>query len=286
MADPKNCAIVGSTGFLGGYLARCLEGYGIRPLPLNRDRLDFTDVGGITAALQQSSAESIVYLAAHSDPTAGDVETFYKVNAFYLSNFLQAAKTVGLPGRFIYASASSVYGTVEEGDLCEDAPVAPPNHYGASKMLGETFCRWFSADLEVIIARPSNCVGAAQNKKYIVPKIVDAFRKRLPELVLGDTSIARDFVDVRDAVDIFAQILRAQTAPSVVNVSSGRATQIREIIRTLKEISGFCPEITQSEQFMRKGDIYHQSVNNQVARNLGHEPKFSLRDTLGWMLDQ
>ncbi|WP_414898724.1 NAD-dependent epimerase/dehydratase family protein [Rhodovulum sp. YEN HP10] len=284
-AGTRVCAVTGPGGFVGGHLVPVLAVRGWQTVPMGRAAADFSDPGALAAWLAGHGVTDLVHLAAESNPAGGDPRAFYETNAFLTERLLQAAATAGLPGRFLLVSATSVYGDSGPAPQRETDPKQPPNHYGASKLLAEVFAGWYRDRLDITIARPSNCMGAGQNPRYLVPKLVRAFAERAPEIAMGDTAIARDFVDIRDAADILARALDAPARSlDAVNVSSGRATAIAEILETLTRISGHAPEIRRDERFIRTGDMRFQACDTARARRLGHVPRYRLADTLSWML--
>lgn len=279
------CGLTGATGFVGTYLSPALQDRGWRVVPITRDATNFGDASALADFLAAHGVSDIVHLAAEANPSAGDSRAFYETNSFLTDRLLEAAVRVGLPGRFLYVSAASVYGDSAEGLHDERTPLRPLNHYAASKALAETFVDWRRAEIDVAIARPSNCIGRGQNPRYLIAKLSAAFVAREPEISLGDVDIARDFVDVRDACDILERALSApiSVAP-IVNVASGRATQIREILALLTDITGHSPRILRDERFIRTGDMRRQKCDVSIARELGHSPSHNLRDSLSWIL--
>ncbi|WP_373355961.1 NAD-dependent epimerase/dehydratase family protein [Pseudoroseicyclus sp. CXY001] len=280
------CVVTGSTGFLGGHLLPALEARGVEVLPLSHRDPALAEPGACADWLRAAGAESIVHLAASSSPAAGDARGFYEANAFLTERLLEGAAEARLPGRIVLLSATSVYGPSGAEAQTEETPRRPLNHYGASKLLAEVIGEWYRDRLDIVVARPSNCIGAGQDARFLVPKLVAAYAARDAVLEMGDTEIARDFIDVRDAADILARLLTAPgPLPGAVNVSSGRATPIREILGTLEELTGHSPEIRRQERFIRKGDMRFQRCDASRALALGHVPAHDLKDTLGWMLE-
>jgi nucleoside-diphosphate-sugar epimerase len=286
MATKGNCAITGASGFVGGYLAPELAARGWNVVPVARHAVDFDDVNALSGFLRQNNVTHIVHLAAESNPIANDVRCFYEVNAFLTERLLEAASLARLRGRFLYVSASSVYGNGGDATLNEEAVRRPQNHYGASKLLAEVFADWFRDRLDITIARPSNCIGRRQNSNYLVPKLVSAFARKEPEIVMGDVGIARDFVDVRDAVDILARALDATVGLASINVASGRPTQIQTILTELTRLTGHRPDIRIDDRFIRRNDIRFQACDIARALTIGHVQRHRLDDTLSWMLSE
>lgn len=284
-ATSKVCIITGSKGFVGYHLCPALKLQGWSIVPLSRSNVDFGNISALADFLRDHHATDIVHLAAESNPSAGNSLAFYENNALLTERLLEAAGAFGLPGRVIVTSATSVYGDGGFTSLTEDAPLRPLNHYGASKMLTETIAAWYRPKLDITIARPSNCIGQGQKPGYLLPKLVSAFALRQPDIFIGDQDIARDMVDIRDAVDIFCRVL-ASPARSIecVNVASGRATTIRDVITALSKLTSHIANIHRDERFIRKGDMRYQACDISRAKALGHKPEHSLEDTLSWML--
>lgn len=286
MRRAKTCAVTGASGFIGCYLVPELTARGWQVVPMGRDSVDFADVRKLASFLAHYGVTHVVHLAAESNPVTGDIWGFYEGNAFLTERLLMAAETVGLTGRFVHVSASSVYGDGGADALTEQAPRRPQNHYGASKLLAEVMVDWHRNRLDITIARPSNCIGLRQKVDYVVPKLVAAFAAKQSEIVMGDVEIARDFVDVRDAVDILVRALEAPEPLPLINVASGRPTQIRSILDALAKLTGHQPRIRQEDQLIRKGDIRQQFCNIALALALGHVPRYRLDATLSWMLSE
>lgn len=281
------CAISGAGGFVGTYLMPELIARGWTVVPLRRAQVDFRDKSAIATFLTDHSITDIVHLAAESNPASGDPRAFYESNAFLTESLLEAASSIHLPGRFLLASATSVYGDGGLDPIREDAPLRPLNHYGASKLLAEAITSWYGNRLDVTIARPSNCIGLGQKPTYLVPKLVSAFASRQPEIAMGDQDIARDMVDIRDAVDILCRTLAASPrSVDRINVASGRATPIRDILTTLERLTSHQPVIRRDERFVRQGDMRYQACSIERALQLGHAPRYQLEDTLSWMLSK
>lgn len=252
---------------------------------MSRADTDFDSIAALSDFLTRHGITDIIHLAASANPAGGSPEDFYEANAFLTERLLQACEVIDLPGRFVLASATAVYGQGSES-MTESSLLRPTNHYAASKVLAETFVGWRNGRLDTAIVRPSNCIGRGQKENYIAAKLVAAFRDRANEIVLGDTSISRDFVDVRDAADVFVRALvSSEAAGRTFNASSGKSTSIREIIDRLERLTGHRPEILQGPRFFRKGDVTRQVCANDAAKSIGHVPTYTLDQSLEWMLE-
>ena len=171
--------------------------------------------------------------------------------------------------------------------ISENTPVAPVNHYGASKAAVENIAMAYYNDygLPLTIVRPFNHIGRGQNPKFVVPKIIQAFGNKEDSLELGNIDVARDFVDVRDVITAYINLLEKFQAGECFNICSGKNITIREIISDLEKVTGHTMEIKKNEEFVRKNEIESflgdfSKLNKAVDWN----PRFSLTDTLSWIL--
>ncbi len=277
-------ALTGASGFLGGYIHRRLVDAGRHVVSVPRSTL--LDSDRFRDFISEHNVEDVVHLAALSQPSSDSRLEFYEVNALLPERLAGDCSAVGLPGRFLYVSATSVYGDAPGSNIDEDSACSPVNHYGASKFLGEMLCRWHSAKLDLVVARPSNCTGVGQKPIYVIPKFVRAYARKEQVIEVGDMEVSRDFIDVRDAADIVYRIIQARgNSLRAVNVSSGHATSLRDVAQTLTDLTGHSPEFRVNSRFIRGSDIKYQACSAQRAHSLGHAPRFSLRDTLKWMLE-
>lgn len=286
-SDLSICAVTGASGFVGRHLVPQLKLFGWEVLTPGRTDLDIRDKDAVSSFLHKHKVSDIVHLAAESNPASGDPRAFYETNAFATETMIQGAVLSSLPGRFLLVSATSVYGDGGVLALDEDAPKRPSNHYGASKLLAEVISDWYRQKVDIAVVRPSNCIGQGQKPIFLVPKLVSAFASRQAEITMGDQDIARDMVDIRDAVDIICRTLSAPPrSVNIVNAASGRATPIRTVIETLTLLTNHNPVIRRDERFIRQGDMRFQACSINRARQLGHTPRFGLKDTLSWMLSE
>jgi GDP-4-dehydro-6-deoxy-D-mannose reductase len=117
--------------------------------------------------------------------------------------------------------------------------------YGVQKIGMEVLGQQFTRDygLDVIIARPFNHVGPGMSHRISVAHfarmIADHERGVASnQLQVGNLDAQRDFLDVRDVVRAYLNLLVAESPPRVVNVASGTAVRIADILGDLIRLSG------------------------------------------------
>lgn len=289
--------ITGINGFVGRILKdellkREYEVFGIDKEGDGRDifPLDITRSEKLAELIPGISPDFIVHLAAITHITSGDPVSVYNTNITGALNILNSSiKCKKKPG-ILFISSSHVYGRVEESlqPIDESLPVLPVNHYGASKAAGENLCRGFSSehDLPVVIARPFNHFGAGQKEIFVVPKIIGAFKEKKETLELGDLGIVRDFLDARDVVEAYIRIVEDFREGEIYNISSGTGIRLSDIIKTAEDITGHNIRIKIKNSLKRSNEMKVQVGDpGKIGKELNWSPKYSIKDTLRWMLE-
>ncbi|MBC7500140.1 MAG: GDP-mannose 4,6-dehydratase, partial [Herminiimonas sp.] len=160
-----------------------------------------------------------------------------------------------VPRRVLIASSANIYGNAAGGMLDEATPPQPVNHYAVSKLAMEHMVRTWHDRLPIVMTRPFNYTGVGQSPSFLVPKIVSHFTRREPVIELGNIDIERDFSDVRMVARVYRALLEADCAGQTVNVCSGRAYALRDIVSMMQEIAGYAIEVRVNPAFVRYSDV-------------------------------
>lgn len=278
--------LMGADSFTGVHLIPILKknGYSI-----DTSEVDITNAQQVEDTALQIKPDYIINLAAISFVPDGEDESIYAVNTLGPQNILNAClKLAQAPKKIILASSANIYGIQEHEQVNEGYIPNPINHYGCSKWAMEQIAKTYSERLNIIITRPFNYTGKGQDIKFLVPKIVDHFKRKADTLNLGNIDVWRDFSDVRWIVQAYTELLVTTPNKSleIVNLCSGKLISIREIIELLSEITGHHLNVETSSKLVRQADIKRQYGYNSHLFKL--VPKLSqpiaLKETLNWML--
>jgi len=287
--------LTGSGGFTGRYVAERLRAagcdvWGFVQSVANAPQLvqvDLTNAAQVQAAVQTSSPTHVIHLAALSFVGHGDARAFYDVNLFGTLNLLDALSQLrDCPKRVIVASSANVYGSPGVEVLDETLCPAPVNHYANSKLAMEHLAHTYSSKLPLVLVRPFNYTGIGQNDKFLIPKIVSHFRRRATIIELGNLDVARDFSDVRDVSEVYYRLLLSQQAVGeTVNICSGQAHALRDILDMATELTGHSLEMRVNPALVRSSEVPRLLGNTAKLDNLiGSWQKIPLLETVRWML--
>ncbi|MCQ0031952.1 NAD-dependent epimerase/dehydratase family protein [Burkholderia glumae] len=288
--------ITGIGGFTGRHLAQELgkRGYEVhglvhRPVPdlaWNAHVCDLLDVATLKALVTSLQPDVVIHLAAIAFVAHGDVGAVYATNIMGTRNLLEVVAAVCSPRAVLVASSANIYGNVERDRIDELVTPSPANDYAISKLAAENVARLWMERLPITIARPFNYTGAGQASNFLLPKIVDHFRRRAATLELGNLHVVRDFSDVRMVVRAYSDLVDGSFAGETFNICSGKGYSLQDVLSMMTSLTGHSPEIRVNTQFVRANEV-HRLIgdNRRLVAAIGALDTIPLRDTLAWMLE-
>jgi dTDP-L-rhamnose 4-epimerase len=186
-------------------------------------------------------------------------------------------------------------GTVARSVPTSEDVVAPTTPYAVSKRcLEEVALRMPPAGGTSAAVRFALTYGRRQSARNpycgIVPLFLQRLRRGRPVVVYEDGEQTRDFTHVTDVAR--AVVLAAShpgAAGQVLNVGSGRATSINEVIRTIATAAGVDP-VLERPGWYREGEVRHLVTDNTRCVALGWSPRVTVEEGIAdfceWFLDR
>ncbi|MDE2581466.1 MAG: GDP-mannose 4,6-dehydratase [Rhodospirillales bacterium] len=280
---PRRILLTGASGFVGRHLRAALaaaypEAAVLTPM------MDVRDGAAVAAAVAEAAPDACVHLAAISAVGAAgrDEDQAWQVNLHGSLHLARAILRHAADCQVLFVSSADAYGPAA-GRLAaidEDTPLAPVNVYAATKAAADlALGSMVSQGLRVVRVRPFNHTGPGQSADFVIP----AFARQVariaaglqpPVLEVGNLDAARDFMDVRDVCAAYvACIDRRDVLPpgTILNLCSGEAHRIGDILDDLLKLAGVAAEIRQDPSRMRAVD---------ARRNFGDAAR--ARALLGW----
>jgi len=275
--------VTGLDGFTGQYVQSELESAGHEVIEFIGD---LRDAATVDAQVVDAAPEAVMHLAAIAFVAHEDVRTMYDVNLLGSRNLLQAlARHAPDVSAVLLASSANVYGNQRGGLIDEACEPAPANDYAVSKLAMEHVARLWQDRLPLFVVRPFNYTGIGQEEQFVIPKIVAHFRARKPVIELGNLDVWREYGDVRVVAQIYTRLLEHRPVGETLNVCSGKAHSLREVLDMCREITGHDIEVRQNPAFMRPNEIRELRGDNTrlkaVIGDLAYPP---VEETLAWML--
>ena len=231
--------------------------------------------------------EAVIHLAAVPS-VAQSVEDPVGCNSVTHGGTVNAVRQAVEAGaeRFVLASSCAVYGDTEQLPIAETTPPRPLSPYAGAKLASEDLCA-DAADagqLTAVCLRFFNVYGPRQDPgsaySGVISRFLSAAAAGEPVTIYGDGRQSRDFVYVADVVAaILAALWRPLTGVSIVNVGTGRQTDLLQILDVVEERAG--RSLERRLEAAREGDIRHSRAEAGRARwVLGWEAERSLSEGL------
>ena len=252
--------VTGGAGFIGGHLCGYLLGLGHEVVVLddlstglmrNVDHLPVTFIQGSVGSaadikLAIEGVDAVAHLAAlGSVPRSiNDPCHSFDTNAVGTLNVLEAARFRG--AHVVFASSSSVYGSVATLPRTEDLPTRPISPYGASKLAAESLVLAYGAtyNMRNTALRFFNVYGPGQRPDgpyaAVIPRFITAALTRRPLEIHGSGQQSRDFTYVETVTQVVAQALtRSDLWLDIpVNLAFGSTTSINQVASMVEQIVG------------------------------------------------
>ena len=314
MAGFSRILLTGGGGFVGSHLAASLAAAypAAERFMLSRSGHGQAQWAPVSADLRDEAGMERVVAAARPDLVvhlAGQASVGQALNAAeetWRTNFLGSFHLAGALARhapevtLLFASSATVYGeSLRDGVATENSPSRPRDPYGRSKLAAEgALGDILGPGARLIVARPVNHAGPGQNSRNFVLASFAAqiaaieSGRREPQLMVGDLGKSRDFLDVRDVVDAYLQLIAvAPYLPERVNrfnVSSGAPCTIRSCLERLRALATrpFAVEVDESLLRPSAADIDTIALDSAKLRAAtGWRPRCSLDDLLQSLLD-
>ena len=276
--------ITGIRGFTGKHLSELLQSYGFECVSLG---CDLVDRKAVFSQVSKLKPDYVVHLAGISFVGELDIESIYRVNVVGTVNLLDALKQIrGRLKKVVLASSANVYGDVSERILAEGLCPKPVNHYGCSKLTMEHVARNYFGQFPIIITRPFNYTGINHSDRFLIPKIIHAYKNSQQTITLGNLDVSREFNDVRDVIEVYRLLLTSEFKSGAINICSGKSHSLLKIIEIMNRISGLNMEVVSSQEFSRDGEIKDLSGDDSMLKSvLDYSFTYQLQDTLKYMFD-
>ncbi len=234
--------------------------------------------------------EIVLHMGARTDTTEHSWEVFEELNVEYSRQLFLRCAEYGLP--LIYASSAATYGLGEHGydDGHEIVgQLRPLNPYGKSK---NDFDRWvlsqesqpfFWAGLKFF-----NVYGPNEYHKGRMASVVyhayrqiketgqmKLFRSHHPDFRDGEQS--RDFIYVKDVVDVILYLMEKRPFSGLFNVGTGQASTFLDLVKYTFEAMDLEPEISfiDTPEDIRDTYQYFTEAKMDKLRKSGYNKDFT-----------
>ena len=305
-----NILVTGGAGYIGSHVLKALLKEGHQVITLDNLQKGYKEAvtGGkfiegdladeklLNKIMKEDEIEGVIHLAA--DSLVG--ESMEKPGKYYMNNFanginlLQAMINNDVKN-IVFSSTAAVYGEPDEIPIKENNKTEPTSTYGESKLFFEKALKRYDdtyglkyASLRYFNAAgadPEGEIGEAHDPEtHLIPIVLQtALGIRDKIYIFGDDyptndgSCIRDYIHVNDlaAAHLLAlEALAEGKESSIYNLGSGEGYSVKEVIDTVKEVTGRDFEVEVSER--RAGDpAVLIASSDKIQKELDWQPKYT-----------
>ncbi|MEU5613829.1 UDP-glucose 4-epimerase GalE [Streptomyces sparsogenes] len=273
-AQQKKYLVTGGAGYVGSVVAAHLLTSGHRVTVLDDlstghregvpEGAEFIE-GRIQDAAKwlDPSYDGVLHFAAFSQVGESVVnpEKYWVNNVGGTTELLAAMREAGVR-TLVFSSTAATYGEPERVPIAEDAPTAPTNPYGASKLAVDHMISGECAahGLAAVSLRYFNVAGAYgaygerhDPESHLIPLVLQVAQGRREAIsVYGDDyptpdgTCVRDYIHVADLAEahLLALGAAAEGEHLICNLGNGNGFSVREVIETVRQVTGHpIPEV-------------------------------------------
>lgn len=275
MIDPggKLVLVTGGAGYIGSHACEALAQAGFTPVVidnLSRGHADAVKWGPLivgdlrdTALVRDTIRARGIVAVMHFAAFAYVGESMDKPGMYYDNNVggmisLLSAMDQESVDKIVFSSSCATYGTPERQPITEDAPQAPINPYGRTKLI----CEWMLRDagtatgLRHVALRYFNAAGADPEgeigerhdpETHIVPLALMAAFGRADLQIFGtdyptlDGTCIRDYIHVADLARAHVMALEYLLGGGqsvALNLGAGRGQSVNDVIKAVERVTG------------------------------------------------
>jgi ADP-L-glycero-D-manno-heptose 6-epimerase len=308
----KPIIVTGAAGFIGRNLVATLNSRGQQELILtdslgkeekwrNLRGLRYEDILSPAALMERierghfTDARAILHMGACSSTTEGDADYLLENNYRYTRRLCEFCLKHNI--RFVYASSAATYGDGSQG-YCDDDSVTPQLHplnmYGYSKHMFDLWALKAGILNRIAGLKYFNVFGPYEDHKgdmkSVVAKSYHLIREQGKVRLFksynahyADGEQMRDFVYVRDAVDVTLWFLEKESGSGLFNCGAGKARTWKDLATAVFRAMNRPVEIEFIEmpEGLRAKYQYFTEANMQKLRAAGYTRSFtSLEDAV------
>ena len=141
--------------------------------------------------------------------------------------------------------------------------------------------------MDIVLTRSFNHIGTGQKDVFVIPsfaKKLIALKASVDQkkvLTTGDTSIVRDFIDVREVVEAYYLLFKKGKKGEIYNICTGKGTSLTEVINIMSSLLEIDVEQKIDPTLVRPNDNrVIIGCNDKLKRDTGWTNKFTLEKSL------
>ncbi len=210
-------------------------------------------------------------------------------------NVLEAARDSGIEEiKVVHCSTDKAYGdTVQKRPYKESQGVGVSEIYGTSKAAADLIAQSYALNygMKVAIARPCNMYGPSDLNPRIIPNTIRLCLQKKNPVMFKGIDYVREYIYVEDAVEGLQRIMMGLRNDSVrgevFNIGSGESfDQVELIKRIVRYFPERMPVAKDPSAYMKKEIKYQKLDSSKMHKRFQWQPKHDfdsgLKATIEW----
>ena len=247
--------------------------------------------------IEEFCPDYVVHLASFSSVAFSwkdPIGSFVNNTSIFL-NLLEKVRKVNFKCRILSVGSSEEYGScsLDRLPLSEDSPLNPISPYAVARVSQELLSRVYvdGYGCDIVMTRSFNHIGPEQLDSFVISSFAKqllAIKRKIiePILITGNISIVRDFVDVRDVVRAYDDLLKLGRSGEVYNICSGRGVSLKHVIEEMASILDVQVPYEIDPRLIRPND--NEAIigsPRKIQAEIGWTPRISLNQSLRDILE-
>lgn len=310
-----NVLVAGGAGYIGSHVCKMLtrKGYNV----IIYDNLshgyeflakygkfilgDIGDKRQLDLVFKNYKIDVVMHFCAYIEvgESVQNPRKYYVNNLYHAINLFDTMLENGV-NKLIFSSTAAVYGMPENVPIDEEEPKNPINPYGRTKWMIEQILKDYSDahGFKYVAFRYFNAAGADpegelgeahEPETHLIPLVLDAalgIRKSIKifgtDYPTPDGTCIRDYIHVNDLATAHIkgiEYLMNGNESNYFNLGNGTGFSVREIIDTVKKVTGKNFEVEEVER--RHGDpAILIAKSDKAKRILNWSPEYGIEDII------
>ena len=217
----KSILILGSRGFIGKNLVEFIKNK--KNIKLNYDRKK-TDLTNYNNWKNFEKTEFLILLSSISNEIKfkKNIAKSYDNNLNIILNAIKFCLENNSKLIFISSASSKVI----------------KSNYGISKLISELICKQFFKNfgLQYTILRIFNVYGPNQSKIYLIPSLIDKFKKNNKKIIVHNLDSLRDYIYIDDVCNAIYKSIFLKSKNLTLDIGTGKSYSVLFIINSISKI--------------------------------------------------
>jgi GDP-4-dehydro-6-deoxy-D-mannose reductase len=255
--------------------------------------LNLLEYKTLETAIVSFSPKYVVHLASFSSVAKSwqePSEAFVNNTNIFL-NIIEVIRKNHIECRLLSIGSSEEYGNVSRDciPIKETTKLNPISPYAIARVSQEMLSRCYveSYQLDIILTRSFNHIGTRQKDIFVissfVKQLLESIKNNQSDIILevGDLSIVRDFLDVRDVTRAYYLLLEKGISGELYNICSGIGHTLSDIVNIIGTLLNVNIQTKLNIGKVRPND--NKIIigdNTKIFQTVNWQPTISLKESL------